>query len=94
MKHTQRSEISDRRASSEEYMDLLLAFSREFDERSQTEISHPQIHIVVQHEVSKLEISMDHRVIVHIVASADELSEVVPSFRFRVASSSSQKIEK
>lgn len=71
----------------------LLAFTGKLDERSQAEISDSEVHVVVEHEVAELEIAMNDRIAVHVVARSDELSEVVTRFGFGISSPPAQEVE-
>jgi len=71
----------------------LLPLPRKLDQRRQSKIADPQIHLLIQHEVPQFQVAMNDRVGVHVIARADELNEVESSFWFAVAASTAEEVE-
>lgn len=71
----------------------LFPLAGELDQRSQAKVADAEVHVLIEHQVAEFEIAVDDRVGVHIVARADELSEVEPRLGFRVAFAGAEDVE-
>lgn len=71
----------------------LFPLAGELDQRGQAKVADAEVHVLVEHQVAKFEIAVNDRVGVHVVARADELSEVEPRFGFRVAFAGAEDVK-
>lgn len=74
--------------------DGLFPLSWIFDEGSQAKVSNFDIHLGVQEEITKLQVSVDDLMGVHVVAATDELDHEVASFRFSEAFAATEHVHK
>lgn len=70
----------------------LLALTGAFDECSESKVANFDIHVRIQEEVAKFEITMDDLVRVHVVTSSNELNHEESSLRFSEAATAAKHI--
>lgn len=70
----------------------LLAFTGAFDECSESKVANFDIHVRIQEEVAKFEITMDDLMRVHVVTSSNKLNHEESSLRFGEAAAAAKHI--
>lgn len=73
--------------------DALFPLAGELDQGGEAKVAHAEVHVGVEHEVAQLEVAVNDRVGVHVVAGADELRQVEARFGFRVALADAEEVE-